>query len=171
MAYIALKSTEVAAGKPTTSSLLTKVKDNLIDHETRITSVETGATTVYPPIIMSVSGPYADFTTPQRTAVLKTTTNFALLITGARLIIDSPGSSGSTQVDILKKTGSGAWFSIFTTKPSVLSSSGADALSTDGVLDATRVNIAAGDLIRLDLTSVQGGVPNGFFVRLDYNKV
>src|SRR6185312_11690075 len=109
--YTAINTGEIVSGEPTTNSLWTKVKDDLDDHETRIETLE-GASSVYPPIILRANGAYFVMTD-----VLKTTTNFSLTITGARLLIDQAGSSGTTEIDILVSSGGGPYNSIFTTKP------------------------------------------------------
>jgi hypothetical protein len=169
MSFTAINSTEIESGKPVSANTQTKIQENFDNHEDRITDLETGTSTVYPPIILRVNGPYADLSTAHRTGIIKTTTNFALQITGARLLIDTAGSTGTTQIDILKKSGGGAFASIFTTKPSVVYTAGNDALSSNTVLDATKVDLLAGDILRLDLTSVQAAA-EGFLVRIDYER-
>jgi hypothetical protein len=167
MSFNTLTTTEVSAGKPTTTITFTKIKDNFDNHEQRIGALETGGTTTYPPIIMRVNGHYSVRGIMDN--VLKTVCNFDLTITGVRLYIDVAGISATTQVDLKVSHLGGAYTSIFTTKPSVASAAGNDAVSTNAVLDPTKVNISSGDLIRLDVTGVQGfGI--GFMVRIDYIK-
>lgn len=167
MSFSALTSTEIATGKPTSNSLLTKVKDNFDDHESRIQVVESGGAVTYPPIIMRVNGKYYDL--GATTGLLKTVTNFDLTITGVRIYVDNAGSSGTLTCDIKVSSGGGAYTSIFTSLPSVAHSDGDDAVSTNAILDATKVDLLAGDIIRLDTTSsqVQG---TSFMVRIDYTK-
>ena len=40
MAYTAITSGEIASGEPTSTTVLTKVKDNFDNHETRIEALE-----------------------------------------------------------------------------------------------------------------------------------
>jgi hypothetical protein len=169
MSYSAITSDEVQAGKPVTSSLLTKVKDNFTDHETRMVDLENGSAVDYPPIIMRVNGAYSSVL-GVAVNYLKTTCNFNLRVTGVRLIIDTAGSSGTTEIDIKYSRAGGAYTSILTTKPSVASSAGSDATSSNAVINNTHRDLQAGDMIRLDVTSVQTG-GYSFMVRIDYTKI
>lgn len=167
MAFNPISSGEISTGKPVSATTQTKIKGNFDDHETRLQSLEGGATTTYTPLILEVCGPYAD--RAGKKGVVKTTTNFPIAITGVRLIIDKAGLSGITTVDVEYKRGAGAWTSIFTTKPTANASAGNDYTSAPAVLDPTKSGLLAGDLIRLNIDSAQaGGV--GFFIRLDFNR-
>lgn len=163
MPFDPLNSTEIESGKPVASTTQTKVKENFDDHETRIQTLEAG-TSVYPPIIFRVNG---------RPVVLenvfKTTSNFSFEITGARILVDEAGSAGTIEVDILRKRGAGAYETIFTTQPSVAYTAGDDALSSNAVLDGSKIDIEAGDILRMDITSIQTDGKN-FLVRIDYNR-
>lgn len=166
MAFTPIGSTEIESGKPVTTSTQGKIKDNFDDHEERISVIESGTATTYPPLIFRVSGNYS--VAGAVDGVLKTTTNFPIQVTGVRLLIDTAGSGGTTEIDVKYKRGVAAYTSILTTKPSVASSSGNDALSSNGVVNPSHDTLQAGDIIRLDLTSVQtNGV--GFTVRIDYS--
>jgi len=165
MSFTAITSGEIESGKPVRSDTQTKIKDNFDDHESRLQSLEGGASTTYPPLILRVNGPYSLY--GALTSILKTTTNFPITITGVRLLIDTAGSAGITEIDVKYKRGGGSWTSILTTLPSVSYTAGNDALSSNGVVDVSESELEAGDIIRLDTTSVQtGGV--GFLVRIDY---
>lgn len=167
MSYNAITTTEISTGKPTTSTTALKIKDNFDNHEQRIGALETGGTTTYPPIILRVNGYYA--VQGVMTSILKTVCNFDLTITGVRLYIDVAGTSASTEVDLKVSHLGGAYTSIFTTKPIVSYTAGNDAISTNQVLDPTKVNVLSGDIIRLDTTGVQAN-GRGFMVRIDYVK-
>lgn len=167
MAYVDLTITEVSTGEPTSTTMLNKVKGNFTNHESRITAVETGANTVYPPIIFRVNGPY--YLTGATSGILKTTLNFNITITGARLLIDQAGSASTTEIDLKYKRGAGSYTTVFTTPPSVSYTAGNDALSSNAVLNLSEVDLEAGDILALDITSVQTGGVN-FLVRIDYNK-
>jgi hypothetical protein len=166
MSYTAITSGEIASGEPNKNDTWTKVKDNFVDHETRIESLE-GATAVYGPIIFRVNGRYG--LAGAVTSLLKTTINFSLTVTGIRVLIDKAGTSGTTEVDILRSRSGGAYVSLLSTKPSVLYSAGDDALSTNAILNPSNVNLLAGDILRLDQTSAQ---PDGesYLVRIDFNR-
>lgn len=168
MSYTAITSGEIESGKPVREDTLTKIKDNFTDHESRILAVETGASTVYPPIILRVNGFY--HATNTQTNVVRTTCNFNLTITGVRLLIDVAGASGTTEVDVKYKRAAGSWTSVLSTKPTVAFGAGNDAISTNAVLDGSNVDLQAGDLIRLDITSSQAITTKGLTVRIDFNK-
>lgn len=163
MSFTAITTGEITTGKPVSTITQNKIKDNFDDHESRIESLEAGSTGD-PPIILRVNGGYYN-----ATGILKTTTNLTLNLTGVRLLIDAAGSSGTTQIDILRKRGAGSYTTIFTTKPSVAFSAGSDALSTNGVLDAGMLDFIAGDILRLDIISSQVAA-KGFLVRVDFNR-
>lgn len=169
MAFTTITTAEVAVGEPVRNDTQTKIKDNFDNHETRIIAVESGNTTVYPPIIFRVNGSYNQLLTPG-TNILRTTMNFNLTVTGARLLIDNAGVSGTTEIDLLYKRGAGAWTSILTTKPSLTSASGSNSISTNTVLNSGQVALQAGDLLRLDITSSQDATATNFMVRVDYAK-
>lgn len=166
MSYVPLDADDLAVGEPVLSSTALQIKNNLDNHEERLGAVETGGATTYPPIIMRVGGPIQ--WVPLGVTTLFTTMNFNLSVTGVFLIVEKAGS-GVTTVDIQSKRGAGAWQSLLTTKPSVNSVAGDFAISSNAVLDLTKVNLLAGDLLRLVVNGVQAG-GNGFIVRIDYNK-
>ena len=169
MSFIPISADEIAVGEPVRNDTLTKVLDNFDNHESRILGIETGTGTVYPPIILRVNGSYHQLLSPG-TNILRTTMNFNLTITGVRLLIDVAGASGTTEIDLLYKRGGGSWTSILTTKPSVAYTAGDNAISSNAVLNAGEVDLQAGDLLRLDLTSSQNSAATGFMARIDFNK-
>lgn len=165
MSYSAVTSAEVAAGEPTKQELFTKIKDNFSDHETRLTVVE-AATAAFLPIEFNLTGRYADFGSTQ-TGVLYYRVPFNMTLTGARLLIWTAGSAGTTEMDVLYKRGVGAYTTIFTTKPSVAYGSGDNALSTNAVISVT--SLLAADLLRLDISAVQTA-GTGATLFLEYEK-
>lgn len=167
MSYVELTDEEIATGKPVANTLTEKIKDNFIDHESRIIGIETGTNIDYPPIILRVNGYYRHLV--GLTGTLKTTLNFALRITGVRLIVGSAGSSGTTEIDVLYKRGAGAFTSILSTTPTVSFSAGSDSVSTNAVIDTNEDNLLAGDILRLDILSSQVDTRD-FLVRIDYVK-
>lgn len=167
MSFTAITTPEVTSGKPVTADVGLKIKDNFDDHESRLLSIEGGAGTTYPSIVFRVNGPYYHGWSGTITGLVKSAVNFSITITGVRLIIDTAGSSGTTEIDVKFKRGGGSWTSILSTKPTVAFGAGDDATSSNGVVDAANNDLLAGDLLRLDLTSVQTG-GSGFTVRIDY---
>lgn len=167
--YQALNSTEISTGEPTTNSMLTKVKDNFDNHEERLLAAETGSSTVYTPIVFGVYGRASDIPTASRTGYIKSTLNFNITVTGIRIIVDKAGVSGSHEIDVLFSRSGASYASLLSTKPSVSYTAGNDAISTNTVLDVNNVDLMAGDIIRMDLTSVQS-MGSNFIIRIDYNK-
>lgn len=171
MAFSPITGTEIQAGKPVTTTTQGKIKDNFDDHESRLLDLESGTAVAYPPIIMKVNGPYGDLTAIPRLDFLTTMPNFNITILGVRLFIEQSGASGDTEIMLRRIQGPAYTTSddILTAGLSVNFSDGDDFLSSNASLDPGAVDVDAGDLIRLDITSVQpGGV--GFFVRIDYEK-
>lgn len=175
MAFTSLTTTQVAPGQPVTGTLMGLIKTDLDDHQTRLTIVEGGGSTIYAPIVLSVFG-YYDALGVQ-TDLVRTTCNFNLQIIGAYIITDIAGTSGTLQVDLKFRRPSATvgqagyvWTSIFTTQPLIAYTAGSDATSATGVLNPTYSTLLAGDLLRLDTTSLQN-FGRGFNIRLDFNKV
>ena len=168
MAFTPLNLNEVLPGKSVKTEMLQKVRTNLSELDERTTSLEGGSNTVYPPITLRINGNYAS--APLNAQTLLTTINFNLTLTGVFLICENAGSSGDTEIDIQFKRGVGAWTSVFNTKPKVNHADGALAISSNGILNLSLVNLLAGDFLRLLLTAKQGGTPRGLLVRIDFNK-
>lgn len=84
-----------------------------------------------------------------------------ITITDAVLKTITAGSSGSIDVDIQRKRGAGSWESLFTARPAVpytagnLADSATGTGSTAAVVDSTKETLLEGDLLRLDIMSVQ----------------
>lgn len=87
-------------------------------------------------------------------------------VISAALLLNIAGTSGTLRVDVKRSSDGITWTSIFSTKPSVASSAGNYAQATNQNLVSPSINIPAGNLLRLDIESVQGGQPNGFLVQL-----
>lgn len=167
MAFTALNTSEIATGEPVANTTQTKIKDNFDNLDGRVTTLEGGGSTVYPPIILNLNGSYHSMN--GASGVLKTTCNFNLTVTGVRLLIDKAGSAGTTEVDIQYKRGAGSWTSILSTNPSVVYTEGDDSISTNSVLDPGEVDLEAGDLIRVNIESTQS-YANNFQIRIDFSK-
>lgn len=168
MAFSSITSGEIASGQPNKNTLWNKVKDNFDNHESRIADLEIGTNIQYPPIIMRIDGDPSAMA--GETNVLKTTCNFNLRITGIRILVDQAGASGTYEIDIQKKSGVSAYTSVLTTRPSIAYSAGSDTLSTNAVLHSTHKDCLSGDLLRLDINTVQSGGKN-FLVRIDYERI
>lgn len=165
MAFTAINSLEIETGEPVKKELFTKVKDDLDDHESRMTVVES-AITAFLPIEFGVWGIYPAAGANQ-TNVLVERITFNMTLLGARLLIKTAGTAGTTDVDIQLKRGAGAFGTIFSTRPSVLYSAGDYALSTNAVFSTT--DLLAGDILRLDIVTSQTAADT-FILYLEYQK-
>lgn len=86
----------------------------------------------------------------------------------ARLYVGKNGSSGSLVVDVKVSTDGGSnWSSIFSVKPSMLSSAQNYATSTNAVLADSSAVYLTSHLFRLDIDTVPGGAPSDFTLVLD----
>lgn len=166
--FVPITTQEIAVGEPVSNATQTKIKENFDNLDGRVTSLEGGSSTTYPPIILRVNGNAAKLATPY-IGFIKTTFNFNLTITGVRILTDIAGTSGSTEIDLKFKRASNPYTSIFSTLPLISYSAGNDAVSTNAVLNPSYVNLETGDILRLDITGVQNSGKN-FIVRIDYVK-
>lgn len=166
MAFSPFNTTEISASKANTQDLWSKIKDDFDDHESRLLSVESGSAVSYPPMILALSGFYGEIIAANR---IITQVNFGLLITGAKLIVHTAGSSGTTQVDLKKKSGASSPVSIYSTLPSLAFGAGDFSQSTNQILNVANTTLLANDFLILDLTSSQVDSKN-CFVRIDYTK-
>lgn len=162
MAYTAITSTEIQASKAIKQELWQKVKDNFDNHETRIGTLEASLSN-FRPIEFVLVGYLGDI--GAKTDIMIDRVNFNITLNAARLIQQTAGSSGTTEVDVLYKRGAGAFTSIFSTKPSLTSAAGNLAVSTNAVLSTTA--LLAADFLRFDLTSVQVGA-QGIVLQLEF---
>lgn len=168
MARTQFTAAEIASGESNTSILWNKIKDNDDDHQTRIVSLEGGSAVAYIPLDFSFTGDYSSY--PTFLDLERRRVNFDLKILGVRLHIITAGPSGTTEVDVLFKRGVAAFVSILSTKPSVGFAAGDETTSSNAILDASKVDLLAADLIRVDLTSTQNDGASGFLVSVDFEK-
>lgn len=163
MAYIPITTDEIDPGKPTKNELFSKIRGNFIDHESRIVSNEAFAAATVP-ITFDLIGPYWIGGTFNN--ALQYILTYSITVQAVRLYIDLGGTVGTTEVDIKYKRGVGAFTSIFSTLPSVGFAAGDNATSTNAVLTTT--SLLTGDILRLDITSVQTNSYNAY-IRIEYD--
>lgn len=162
MAFVTLATANIATGEPVTNTLITQIKDNEDDLNSRLASVE-GAANVYPPSFFTVIG---NGQVKDGLAYLRVP--FDITILGARFyIFETNGTvSGTLTIDIEKKSGVGAFSTILS---SVISTtSGTLYTVNSGTLSVT--SALAGDFIRLNQDSVMTGCL-GYQVIFEYEKV
>lgn len=159
MAFTALDSADLAAGKPVKQELTTLIKTNFDDHESRLSAVESGTGLTAQPFVFALLGAHW-LPGAAQTAVAVIRAPYALTLTDVKLFIGQVGSAGTLQIDIQKKSGGGAYATVFSTKPSSVYTDGALYTSTNAVLSVT--SVANGDFLRLDLTTVMTGCQEAY---------
>ncbi len=166
MAFTPLSPANIEVGKPTKKEIFERIRTNFDDHETRILSNETTIGSIWP-IQFTMNGKY-NINKAGTTAVDFETIPFALTLTSAVITtFADPGSgNGTLTVDIQRAVGQGAFSTIFSTLPSVVSGGGAQDTSTNAVLSST--SMAQGDILRLDFSTVMSGNVTGFKLDMKY---
>lgn len=149
MAFTVIQSAIIAAGKAIKQELLTFIKENFDDHESRLIVAE-AAIGRLPPICFDVVGALNSPLTMDGALIYRVESN--LRVTAARLLIKTAGSAGSVTVDVEYKRGAAAWTSILTGTISAAFGSGSNFVTT-GTLAFQ--DMLAGDLIRLNIDAVQ----------------
>lgn len=149
MAYVAITSGEITTGEPVSNTFLTKVKDDLADHETRLTANESAVAT-YVPIDFLIPGPGKI-----ETGAAYWRVPFNINILGVRLLVIKAGASGTITIDMQKKSGVGAFGTILSSSVSAGFGSG-DLFVSSGTLSV--LTASAGDFIRLDISALQVGM-------------
>lgn len=167
MSYTTIPSSVIEAGDPVTQELFGLVKSDLDDLNTRTTALEGGSNVAYEPYFWEVSGPYEQSVPLEAAGIIRL--NFAITVLAGRVLIKKAGTGGTTEIDLLYKRGANPFVSIFTTKPSVAFGAGDYGISTNGVLNSP-VDLLAGDIIRMDITTTQSGEPMGLLGILEYEK-
>lgn len=161
MSFSAITTGQIAAGEPISQDLLTKVKDNFDDHESRISGLAS-ALAAFRPLTFHVTGEF--YRAGVQSLLLFHRINFDCTLSAGRLVLLRPGSSGTLTVDVLLKRGAGAWNSIFTVKPSIVGPGSAYDVA-NGTLGT--VALLNGDLLGLSIDSAMVGC-KGFLAELDY---
>jgi hypothetical protein len=160
----------INVGKAIKKELFSLIKDNLDDHESRITSLALGASPVevfnFPVFNASSSASF--------TGLAYFTASAAFTVSSVQIQIWDKGliTSGTLSIDIQKGTSTnGTTFnSILTTQPIINFASDADYVVKYGALDVTQQSVAQGDILRLDVTSLPT-IPLGKFKVLVYGNI
>lgn len=150
MAYVAISTTQIETGDPVTNALMEKIRANFVDHETRVSDLE-AALQQYPAMQFKVRGASSLYVPVTGVEHIRLFNNITLV--GGRVFVFVAGSAGTVEIDVQYKRGGAAFASIFSTKPSVAFGAGDYALSSNGVLSVTELDIA--DILRLDVVTSQ----------------
>lgn len=154
MPFTALTDEQIATGEPTSQPLFQRIKDDFDDHESRLADLEAGSASSTP-LAFEVFGKLDSSHVDDEVVIMRVAQNMTL--TGCRLLVGTAGSSGTLQVDIKYKRAAGAWTTILSAAMSSAYTEG-DYDVVSGALAVT--DIQAGDLLRLDLQSVQTDMVN-----------
>ena len=154
MSFTSIPTGWLDTGDPVKKELMDRIKDDLDDLDTRTSTVE-AATTSETPIIFQVVGPYWNEGSSITNAASVIRVPYDITLKNARLFLEDDGSSGTLTVDVKYSTDSGStWTTIFSSAPSI-AQGGGDYGTDTGTLSVT--DIDAGDLLKLDITSVMSG--------------
>jgi hypothetical protein len=155
MAFTSISNTLIAVGKAITAQLWSTTKENFDDLNTRLNAVETTARKVSVFEFPVLNG--SRFASATGLAYFFSSQSFT--VTNASFqIFEINGIGGTLEIDVKRSTtdlDDSSFASIFTTRPSVNYTFSSDYdESTNQVLDATKINISPGDILRLDITGV-----------------
>lgn len=110
-----------------------------------------------------------------KNGVLYHRVNEDITVVAAVAYVSTAGSAGSSELDIKRKRGAGAWESIFTSRPVIPYTAGNNSDSATGtgataaVIDSTKETLLAGDILRMDLLAVQTNAAD-ILLSLEYEK-
>jgi ribosomal protein S28E/S33 len=163
MPFVSLPTRNV--GDPVVIDDIILTKENFDDHESRISQLELNDNRidVYNGVIYNANS----FST--LTGILTRRMRQSFTLTSATItIFDKTGITGTLQVDIKKNTTLNpvGFSSVFTTQPSVNYTTAASySTSTNAVFDITGQNVATGDYLKIDITSMPtSGVVSRFLL-------
>ena len=153
MAFTSIDSASIQVGDPIKADLMTLIKTDLDDLDTRVTALSVGAKKVELFKYVLLNG--SVFSTATGLDYYQAIESFT--ITNAEIRIFEKGSlTGSIEIDVKKSTtdmDSGSFTSIFTTKPKLILASVSDYdTSTNQVFNSGQIAMTAGDILRLDIT-------------------
>lgn len=164
MAYITIPTSSIDVGDAIKAELMLNIKDNFEDHETRIDSLEVSARKITFIKFLLLNGSVF----PTATGLYYYEADEAFTITDFNIRIFEKGSlTGAVEVDLKRSTtdmDNASFTTVFTTKPKITYASASDySKSTNQVFNGTQINIAVGDILRLDITETPG---NGVLPKL-----
>lgn len=167
MAFTTIPDSLIQVGKSITRTLWkTYVKDNLDDHEDRINAVEGSANkiVIWDEVVRNAAT-LSNGGTITGLDVYIAAANFTLI--DAKVYIFEKGSlTGNLEIDFKKSSSSDftSAVSVFTTKPKIDYSTASDyEESANTVFDNSTKDLAEGDYLRFDVTSMPGGGTLGKF--------
>ncbi len=160
MAFTTIPASWIEAGKAIKKQLLTRIKDNLDDHEERIDSLEAGANKVEV-FNFEVMGYINNYTASELVQIGTFRAASDLTITEAKLVLmnstngSTSSSSGYLSIDLEKSTDNGAtWNTILVQQPTIEDGTTATGSESELVTFITGgEDISEGDIIRVNVTN------------------
>jgi hypothetical protein len=164
MAFTPINSNEIEVGDAIKAELWNKVKTDLDDLDERTTNLEISTPKINFIKFLLLNGSVF----PTATGLYYYEADEAFTITEANIRIFEKGSlTGAVEIDIKRSTtdmDNASFTTIFTTKPKITYASASDYdKSTNQVFNGSQINIAVGDILRLDITETPG---NGVLPKL-----
>jgi hypothetical protein len=160
MTFTTINSAAITVGQPIKADLISLIKTNEDDLNTRLTTVESSSrkVQVFKFYMMNASS----FSTATGLAIFRAEESFTLT-KGAFQIFSLGTLTGFLEIDVLKNTGNldtGTWATVFTTKPKITyATAAAGDITTNQVFAAGSIAMTAGQYLRLDITiAPTGGV-------------
>ena len=158
MAFNSLNINGLDIGDPIKRSIMTTIKDDLDDLDSRTSNLETISQKVVVfnfPIINTIQS-----STLTGLTLFRSSLNFTL--TEAKIVVyDINGNSGTLEIDVKKLISPvlDTYSTVFTTKPSITFPTTSNYQeSSNAVFDNSLKNIIVGDYLRLDITSLPSGI-------------
>jgi hypothetical protein len=164
MPYTPIPESSVAVGKAIKTELLRRVRDNLEDHEERLSSLSLGSAPIEVfnfPIINATSASSMTGLTYYRAL-----STFTLSTVQIEIFEKGTITSGTLSVDVKKGTTfDPASFSSTLTDPPVINfATDPDYTTATGVMDPLNQTVLQGEILRLDITSLPTGTLGRFRV-------
>jgi hypothetical protein len=164
MTFVTIPPTSYQVGDPITVDIISTMISNDNDLDSRTTNLEISTPKINFIKFLLLNGSVF----PTATGLYYYEADEAFTITEANIRIFEKGSlTGAVEIDIKRSTtdmDNASFTTIFTTKPKITYASASDYdKSTNQVFNGSQINIAVGDILRLDITETPG---NGVLPKL-----
>lgn len=163
MAFDPIDQADIEVGKPVKKELFQKTKDNLDDHETRITSLAQGAAKVEVFIgeLSNLQQYSPNNATLNRVGLFRASRDFQITNAQIYVLHGGPGqdiapTTGTLEIDIKKGTALDTMNTIFSIRPAVTTFDEEDTNGSVAFIPNGEI-ISQGDWLQLDITSLQTG--------------
>lgn len=164
MAFVTISSNEIEVGDALKAELFVKIKANEDDHETRINTVESTVKKIDIFKYMVVNS--ASFSTATGLDYYQAVDNFTVTKAAIR-IFEETGYTGFLEIDIKKSTttlASGAFSTIFSTKPKIDYSTSTDYMESSNQVMTAAASVSVGNYLRFDITITPSPITPKFMI-------